>query len=292
MPQEIRFLTDTTCDLPAQTLAELNIPALPMHVALGGQDHLDGVDVTRQQLYDYAKRTRQLPKTAAVSEQQFLDAFTAAFDGGCGHLFYLGLSSLLTSAYQNALAAREEMAKRGIERERIHVLDSRQLSTGTAHLLIEGSAMAREGLEPGEIERRLKELKRRLSTSFVVDTLEYLHMGGRCSSVAYVAGSMLRLHPQINMDDGAMHVGDKFRGGIARCIEQYEKKMVEDKLKEIEPRRIFITHTCEDETMVREAYERLKALGYFEDIRITEAGATISSHCGPNTLGFLYIRRA
>ena len=292
MSTTIKFLTDTTCDLPEELLDELQVEAVPLHVLLGGKDHLDGVDVTREELYDYANRTRELPKTAAVSELQFVDAFKRAFANGAEHIIYTGISSKISATLQNAALAKQDLAEQGMDVSNIHLIDSLQLSTGSAHLLFEGVEMAKKGIEPEEIVRRLEAYKARLSTSFVVDTLTYLHMGGRCSSLAYVAGSMLRLHPQIDMKDGSLQAGEKFRGSIYRALEQYQKKMVTSRLDTIDNKRIFITQTMTDFSYAQEAKRQIESLGYFENVYVTYAGATISSHCGPNTLGYLYAKKA
>lgn len=292
MAQRIKLLTDTTSDLPAELLRSLDAEALPLHVFLDGQDHLDGVDITRQELFDYADRTKQLPKTAAVGMLDFLAAYRRVFEQGYDRILYMGLSSQISSTYQNACLARLEAGEQGLDADRIHVVDSLQLSTGIANLLFEARRMAEEGLSIDEILSGLEEIKQRLSTSFVADTLEYLHMGGRCSGIAYLAGSMLRIHPQIAMAQGKMIVADKFRGNIHHCLEVYERKMVTDVLDSIEPERIFITHTMTDPAAVEEIRRRIEELRYFRNVYVTEAGATISSHCGPGTLGFLFINKA
>ena len=291
LSHHIKFLTDTTCDLPKETLQALDVTALPMHVFLNGEEHLDGVDITRQELYDHAAKTKQLPKTAAITALEFVSAYKQALDQGYDEVIYLGISSKISSTFQNALMARDEAAAQGLDKDRIHPVDSLQLSTGTAQLLYEGRALADQGCSAQEVVRHLEVVRGRLCTSFVLDTLEYLHMGGRCSSIVYVAGSMLRIHPQISMVDGQMIVGDKFRGNLQHCMEQYQKKMVLNVLDTIEPERIFVTHSATDSTMALAAKQQLEALHYFKNISVTSAGATISSHCGPNTMGYLYIKK-
>lgn len=292
MPHRIKILTDTTCDLPPEMLQSLDIEALPLHVFFGDQDHLDGVDVTRQQMFDYADRTKQLPKTAAVSVAEFADAFRRAFDQGYDRILYTGISSRLSTTYQNACFARKKMGEQGFNADNIHVVDSLQLSTGIANLLLEARKLADEDVPIEELLSHLEDVKPRLSTSFVADTLEYLHMGGRCSAVAYIAGSVFKIHPQIAMEDGVMHVADKHRGNIRHSLETYRQKIVADQLESIEPERIFITHTVEDPALVEELKQKTEELNYFKNIYVTQAGATISSHCGPGTLGFLFIKKA
>lgn len=289
LTQRIKFFTDSTCDLPSEICAQKNITQLPLHVILGDEDHLDGVTVTRQELFDYSKKTKTLPKTAAVGIVDFLTAFKQAFDEGYTDVIYTGISEKISTTFNNARLARDEAEKSGIDPSRIHLVSSLQLSTGTAQLLWRGVDLANQGMDAETIVNTLNGYVPRLRTSFVVDTLEYLHMGGRCSSVAYVAGSMLKLHPMIVMKDGSMSVGDKYRGTIEHCLKLYQKKVVLDVLDTIVPDLIFVTHTCEDPHLAETAKAELDALNYFKHVQITMAGATISSHCGPNTLGYLYL---
>lgn len=285
-----KILTDTTCDLSKERREALDITALPLHVMLGGVDHLDGVDVTQEQLFSYAQEHKQLPKTAAISAAEFQTAFADAFEAGYDEIVYTGLSSKLSSTFQNALLARDGLAEAGYDPARVHIVDSKQLSSGTAHLLLRGAEILRQGGSAQEVEEDMLRTVPKLSTHFVVDTLQYLHMGGRCSSIAYLAGSMLKLHPQINMVDGAMIAGEKFRGKLDHCIQLYKKRMVLDQLDHIEPGRIFVTHTMSPEHGERLA-EEIRALHYFDEVLVERAGATIASHCGPDTMGYLTIHK-
>lgn len=285
-----KILTDTTCDLSKERREALDITALPLHVMLGGVDHLDGVDVTQEQLFAYAQENKQLPKTAAISVAEFQAAFVEAFEAGYDEVVYTGLSSKLSSTFQNALLARDGLGEAGYDPTRVHIVDSKQLSSGTAHLLLRGAEILRQGGSAQEVEEDMLRTVPKLSTHFVVDTLQYLHMGGRCSSIAYLAGSVLKLHPQINMVDGAMIAGEKFRGKLDHCIQLYKQRVVLDQLDRIEPGRIFVTHTLTPEHGERLA-EEIRALHYFDEVLVERAGATISSHCGPGTIGYLTIHK-
>ncbi len=286
-----KIFTDTTCDLSPERRAAHDITALPLHVFLGDEDHLDGVDVTAEQLFRYATEHKQLPKTAAVGVLDFQMAFQQALDAGYDEMLYTGLSSELSSTYQNACLARDALVAQGYDAGRFHLVDSRQLSSGTAHLLLRAASIVEAGGTAGQAEEDMRKTLLRLSTHFVVDTLQYLHMGGRCSSIAYLAGSMLKLHPQINMTDGAMLAGEKFRGKLDHCIQLYKKRMVLDILDRIEPERIFITHTLPDDKALL-LKEEIESLNYFDEILVERAGATIASHCGPGTIGYLTIHKA
>ena len=288
---KVKIFTDTTCDLCPEKRAQHDITALPLHVILGEEDHLDGVDVTPQQLFDYALHTKQLPKTAAVGVLEFQKAFAEALDGGYDELIYTGLSSEFSTTYHNACLARDALAEQGYDPKRIHLVDSRQLSSGEAHLLPRAADILEKGGTAQDAEDDMRAVIPRLSTHFIIDTLQYLHVGGRCSSVAYLAGSVLKLHPQINVIDGKMIAGEKFRGKIDSCIQQYKQRMIVDQLDKIEPERIFITSTLPRDKAEALA-EEIRALGYFHEVLVETAGATISSHCGPNTIGYLTIHKA
>ena len=286
----IKILTDTTCDLAPQRRAELDIRALPLHVELGGVDHRDGVDVTQEQLFAYAQEHKQLPKTAALSVQEFRQAFIETFEAGYDEMVYTGLSSKLSSTFQNALLARDSLREAGYDPESVRIVDSKQLSSGIAHLLLRGADILRQGGSARDVEEDMLRTVPKISTHFVVDTLLYLRMGGRCSSVAYLAGSMLKLHPQINMIDGAMSAGEKYRGKLDHCLQLYKKRVVLDQLDHIEPHRIFVTTTMAPERAERLAQE-IRDLHFFDEVLVESAGATISSHCGPDTMGYLTIHK-
>jgi DegV family protein with EDD domain len=282
-------VTDSTCDLPPYLLQDNHISVLSMHVFLGERDCLDGVNVQPSELFQYAQASQRLPRTAAASVLEFCEIFKKAFDDGFEEIIYTGLSASLSSTFQNATLAGKEMAEFGIDPARVHCVDSMQLSAGSGELLLRGVKMAEGGMGAAEIVAALKKTVPRIRTSFVVDTLEYLHMGGRCSSVIYVAGSMLKIHPMIELRGGKMSVGGRFHGGIGHCLEIYRRKVVDDRLDAIDPERIFILHTfSEGAQEVKRAEEAIRGLDYFGEVHLGHASATISTHCGPGTLGFIY----
>ena len=173
--------------------------------------------------------------------------------------------------------------------DKVSVIDAENLSTGTALVILKAATMAKEGKSRAEICEAVEELKTKVQASFVVNTLTYLHRGGRCSSVAALAGGVLKLHPKIVVADGSMSASKKYRGKIEKAIMDYVEDMEED-LKAADPQRVFITHSgCEQATIDR-VYSYLKALHRFDEILVTRAGGVISSHCGPGTLGVLYLK--
>ncbi len=285
-----KLFTDTTSDLNAAIKAQHDITTLSMHVMLGEEDHLDGVDVNTQMLFDYAQEHKTLPKTAAISVLDFQNAFKDALDNGYDEVLYTGLSSELSSTFHNSVLARDALQEMGYDPKRIHLVDSRQLSSGEAHLLLRAADILENGGSAQDAEDDMLRTIPKLSTHFVLDTLQYLHMGGRCSSVAYLAGSMLKLHPQIDMVNGGMVAGEKFRGKMDDVIQKYKKRVILDQLDKIEPDRIFVTSTLPKDKAEALA-EEIRQLGYFKEVLVEFAGATISSHCGPNTIGYLTIHK-
>lgn len=286
----IRFFSDSTIDLPEEILHTYGIHTLPLHVMMDDHEYLDGVEITAKQLYEYAHRTKRLPKTSAVEPEAFHSAFAEALDEGCDGIIYSGLSGALSATYSNACLARAMLADEGRDARNIHIIDSSQLSTGIAQLMLYGVERAQDGMDAKAVADSMTALLPRIRSSFIVDTLLYLHMGGRCSSLQYIASNMLRIHPQINVTDGKLIPGDRFRGNQTYAIRQYFERVVEKNLESIDPKRIFITHTCEPE-QVQAARVLVEQTGYFQEIIETQAGATIASHCGPGTLGFLFIKK-
>ena len=194
-------------------------------------------------------------------------------------------SGMSTSGNVMRLAAEELNAS-----DRITVIDSANLSTGIGLLVVEAAIMAGEGKSAKEITDRMEELKPLVRASFVVDTLVYLHRGGRCSGLAALAGGALKLHPMIQVKDGVMHPEKKYRGKMINVVTAYAKDL-EEAMKNARPQRVFITHTCTDDQTVEAVREYLEGLGIFDEVLETRAGGVVSSHCGPGTLGVLFIAR-
>ncbi len=289
MANGIGFVSDSTIDLPKETLLAHGIETVPLHVTMDGVEYKDGVDIRTDDLYAYAHRTKTLPKTSAVQVDDFVRVFSQVLDRG-DDVIYAGLSSELSSTYQAANIAKDQLSAGGYDPARIHLIDSLQLSTGIALLLLHGVDLYKAGRPAREIAKDMARYRGRICTSFIVDTLLYLHMGGRCTAIQYIASNVLRLHPQIDVTGGKLVPGNRYRGNINYCIMQYCEKIVQRNLASIDPARIFITHTSEKE-QVRIARDLLGKMHHFREIIDTQAGATIASHCGPGTLGFLFIMK-
>ncbi len=279
---KIKITCDSTCDLTKELYSKYDIEVLPLQVALGERICSDGVDVEAEELYEYAKRTGTLPKTSAVSVGAYEDLFRK-YTGDGFAVIHINISSKLSACHQNACIAAEEVGG-------VFVIDSMNLSSGSGQLAIAAAEMAAEGMEAAAIAERLEEMKTRLDVSFVLQTLEYLHKGGRCSGVAALGANLLKLRPEIVVKDGAMSVGRKYRGSMEKTVMDYIRGRLEGN-DNVEPGRIMITHTIMPQEIVDEAEELVRSLHPFREICVTNAGSTIGSHCGPACIGVIFFRK-
>lgn len=280
----IKIISDSTCDLSKELIEKYNIDILPLHIHLGEEEYQDGVTISPDEIYTWADANNTTPKTSAASMIEVIDKFEPYLEEG-HEIICFSISSNMSANYNVMRLAVEDLEAE----DKIHIIDSANLSTGIGLLVIEAAVMAQEGKSAKEIVDRLEELKPLVSASFVVDTLTYLHRGGRCSSVAALAGGMLKLHPKIVVENGKMDANKKYRGKIASVILSYAKDMEAD-LVTAQKDRVFITHSGCPQSTIDEVKAYLESLNRFDDILITRAGGVISSHCGPGTLGVLYIR--
>ena len=278
----IRISSDSTCDLTKDLVQQYNIDIIPLYVTKDGQSFKDGVDITAQDIFRHVENGGSMCSTAAVNVEDYFQFFSQ-LKKDCDTLIHFTISSSMSSSYQNAHLAAQEL-------EGVYVVDAENLSTGIGQLVLEAAIMARSDMQPEAIVEKLEQMKKKLDVSFVLDTLEYLRKGGRCSAVAALGANLLSLKPCIEVHDGAMKVGKKYRGNLDKCLEKY----IHDRLADVDTldlRRIFITHSG----MAQDRVDRVQALveecAPFAEVLQTTAGCTISSHCGPNCLGVLFFRK-
>ena len=279
---KIKITADSSCDLSPEILEKYDISIAPFHVILGSRSGPDG-EITPDDIYAYVDESGQLPKTSAVNMQEYLELFNHWHDKGY-QIIHFCLSSLFSSACQNALVAAEEV-------EDVWVIDSRNLSTGQGLLVIRAAELAASGCSAEEIVAACKELVPKVEASFVVNDMEYLKKGGRCSALAAFGANVLNIKPCIEVTEGAMKPGKKYRGKIRRAIKLYAEDRLKDRT-DIDTTRIMVTHTrCDQETIeyVKDLIRELQP--DTGEILETVAGATVTTHCGPETLGVLFIRR-
>ena len=281
----VKIISDSTCDLSPELLARYEIDILPLHILLGDQEFEDGKNITPDQIYAWSDANKTTPKTSAPAMADAIELFRPYVTAGREIVCFSISSSMSASGNVMRLAA-EELGASG----QITVIDSANLSTGIGLLVVEAAIMAKKNRTASEIVSEIEKLKPNVRASFVVDTLTYLYRGGRCNAVAAMAGGVLKLHPKIVVEDGAMNASKKYRGKIASVILSYVKDMEKD-LKNARQERVFITHSGCDREIVETVRTYLKNLGIFEEILETRAGGVVSSHCGPGTLGVLYISK-
>lgn len=282
MEKRVIIASDSTTDLSPELIARYDVRILPLTVGLGDKQYSDGVDVDPDMIYAHYEQHQQLPKTAAPNLAAFLDFFGKLTAEGAEVVCFT-ISSEMSSTYQNARIAAAEY-------EGVHVVDTRNLSTGGGLLLVAGAEMAREGLCAAEIAERCRALTDKVDASFVVDDLEFLHKGGRCSAVAAFGANLLQLKPCITVCNGKMGVGKKYRGKFAVVLEKYVQDRIGDG-SDIRPACIFVTHAGCEEGIYLACVERVKAVLPEANVYVTRAGCTISSHCGRNTLGVLFLHK-
>lgn len=277
----VKIISDSTCDLSKELLEKYDVAIIPLHIHLGDEEYEDGINLSANAIYEWSDANKQTPKTSAASMPEVMEVFQKYADDEL--LCFAVSEDMSSSANVMRLAAQElEME------ERVTVINSENLSTGIGLLIIEAAIMAQKGNGASEIKAHIEELIPKVRASFVVDTLTYLHRGGRCSSVAALAGGALRLHPKIVVKDGKMEVSKKYRGKINKVILSYVKDMEED-MRHAKKDRVFITHSGCEQEVVDEVRVMLENMKIFDEILVTRAGGVISSHCGPGTLGVLFI---
>ncbi len=279
----VKIISDSTCDLAPEMLERWEVAILPLQILLGEKSYEDDRCVTPEEIYAWAEARKTTPKTAAPTVHAAAKLFKPYLETGCELVCFSISQSMSASGNVMRLAAEELDAA-----DRVTVIDSANLSTGVGLLVAEAAILAQQGASAREIEQHVLSLREKVRASFVVDTLTYLYRGGRCSGVAALAGGMLRLHPLIAVSGGKMAPGKKYRGSMARVIPTYVQEM-EEELKKARPQRVFITHSGCEEEVVQGVKNYLESLHRFEEILITRAGSVISSHCGPGTLGVLFI---
>nr|WP_317284007.1 DegV family protein [uncultured Sellimonas sp.] len=281
----VKIISDSTCDLSKDLLDQYDVSILPLHILCGEEEYEDGKNITPDEIFRWSEAHKTTPKTSAASLETAMKLIQPYVKEKQEVIAFSISSTMSTTGNVMTLAARELDAS-----DLVTVVDSENLSTGIGLLVIEAAKMAKEGKTKGEILEKIEALKPKVRASFVVDTLTYLYRGGRCSGLAALAGGALKLHPKISVEHGTMIPGKKYRGKMQKVILSYVKDLEED-LKHAEKSRVFITHSGCDRQIIDEVKAYLKKLDLFEEILVTRAGGVISSHCGPGTLGVLFISR-
>ena len=278
----IKILSDSTCDLPQDLLNQYNITLAPLTVVKNDQAFKDGVDIFPSDIFAHVAAGGALCSTSACSVGEYADLFekySADYDA----IIHISLGSGFSSSYQNACVAASDF-------DNVYCVDSMNLSTGQAFIVLKAVELAASGMEPKAIVEALNDLVPKVESSFLVDKLDYLAKGGRCSAVAALGANLLNLKPCIEVRDGKMSMVKKYRGNYAKCLASYVKDRLADR-QDIDRDTLFVTQTSVPDDCYRAVMDAVSAHGHFSTVYETTAGCTVSCHCGPGTLGVLFLKK-
>ena len=280
--KKVIISTDSPADIPAALVEKYSVAVCPLHVILGGEDKLDGVNVTPDDLVENYKQTKALPSTSAIPVGEYTDKFAELTADGSS-VVHISLSAGVSSSHRNAVIAAEDF-------DDVYVVDSTLLTTGIAALVVKAAHMAESGMSAAEIAKELETLREKVDVSFVLDNLEFLAKGGRCSAVAALGANILGIRPSLEMREGKLGMCKKYRGKIEKVQLQYVAERIES-LGEFDDEFCFMTHSPIDPEQVKALVEAVKATGKFKEVIEADAGCTITAHCGPNCAGFVAIKK-
>ena len=282
MSKPVVITADSTCDLSEELKERFGIRVIPLTIQLGEDCYLDGVDFSAADIYARYHADGTLPKTAAPGIQQFTDFFTEILNTGA-EIVHLDISSELSGSYNNACIAASEL-------EGVYTVDSRSLCTGVGLLCIEGAECRDRGMSAADIAGHLRGMTDKVDTSFVLDTLQFMWKGGRCSGVTALGANLLHLKPGLEMRDGRLSVYKKYRGNIQSVYRQYVRERLAS--VDVRPEHVFVTDSGEvPREIIEELNDMVRAAVPGAEIHNSKAGCTVTSHCGPKTLGVLFLRK-
>lgn len=278
----IKITTDSTCDLPGEVLGRYDVTAIPLYILKGGKAFRDGVDIRPADIFRHVEAGGELCTTSAVPVADYLQYF-GRFSSSCDAVIQICIGSGFSSCYQNACIAAQEFPN-------VFVIDSRNLSVGQGMLVLEAAGMARAGLDAQTVCEELREMTGRVELSFLINRLDYIRKGGRCSLLTALGANILQLKPCIEVIDGRMQVVKKYRGSFERCTAAYGLDRLQGRTDLLWDRMI-LAYTEAPPAAVQEARAAAKRCGAFGEILEARAGCTVSCHSGPGALGFAFLRR-
>ena len=279
----VRIVADSTCDLPENIVKEYAMTVVPLHIVLGDDEYRDGTEISPKEIFKWCDENDTTPKTSAVSYDDTMKALEPIAASGDEAIVFVISESMSTTGNVFRMVIEDLEAE-----ERIFVFDSQNLSAGIGLLAMKAADMAKDGLAAQVIISRLESLRGRVRASFVLDSLSYLAKGGRCSSITALAGGVLKIHPKIVVKDGAMEADKRYRGQMKAVVMDYVRDMQEELLNACKD-RAYLVYAGVDEAIIEEVREHLESLNIFDSILMGDAGGVISSHCGPGTLGVMFI---
>ncbi len=278
----VKIISDSTCDLSPELLERYDIAITPLCVIKDGKEFHDGVDITPADIFTHVDGGGELCSTAAVSQFEYTQMFTR-YAKEYDEVVQINIGSNFSCCYQNACLAAQEF-------DNVFVVDSGNLSTGQGLLVVAAAKLAQQGVSGIEIAERVRALAPKVEASFLIERLDYMRKGGRCSAVAALGANLLNLKPCIEVREGKMGVCKKYRGSFEKCIRQYVKERLDGRT-DIAGDLAFITHPACQKNVVDAAMEEAARYGAFDEVIETRAGCTVSCHCGPDTLGILFVRK-
>lgn len=277
---KIKITADSIIDLTPEYIADNDITIIPLFITLGDKNYIDGETVFPKDIYKYVSETKVLPKTATASVARFKEVFKSYVDDGYT-VIHFDISSEMSASYQSATLAAKEVGN-------VYTIDSRNLSSAVGLLVMYACDLRKQGLDASEIVEKVKARIPYVQASFVIDKLDYLYKGGRCSSLMLLGANILGIRPSIEVHNGKMGVGKKYITSLKKAIEKYVNDILET-YNNPDYTRIMVTHTEVPNEITQRVIEILKEKSKFREINETVAGCTITSHCGPGTLGILFI---
>ena len=274
-----KITCESSADLNQDMYKKLKVSVIPFKITLGDKDFSDGIDVTNTQLFEYFENTKQLPKTSAINEFDYEEFFKEQLKD-CDGLIHFCISSQISSTYNNALNASKKF-------KNVHIIDSMSLSSGIGLQVMYATKLRDKGVDIEEAVALINSRREHVQISFVVDKLNYLYKGGRCSALSLLGANLLAIKPSILVKNGKMVVGKKYMGKMHKILGQYILDTLEQ-FSNPDKSMCFITYSSATDEMLKVSKETLEKTGMFKKIIETTAGSTVTTHCGPNTLGIIY----
>ena len=282
MAKHVYITADSPCDLPGDLIEKYDIRITPLTIILGMESHLDGVDVHIEDLFAYHERTGETAKTSAIAPQTYIDLFQELTRDG-GEVVHIGLSSKISSTCQNAKIAASEVPG-------VYVIDSLALHTGMSHLILEACSRREQGMDAARIAQEVTALVPKVQTTFMVNTLDYLKAGGRCSALTAFGANLLSIKPCIGMSEGSLGVIKKYRGKVDKVYKQYIDDRLAD-LTNVDTRRAFVSHSALEEGFFNSLVDYVKQKGIFQQVLTSVTGCTICAHSGPDAFALIYMTK-
>lgn len=280
--KKVIISTDSPADIPAALAEKYDVAICPLHVILNGEDRLDGVNITTEEIFSNYKQTKTLPSTSAIPVGEYTEKFAELTADGSS-VVHISLSSGVSSSHRNAAIAAEDF-------DDVYVVDSMLLTAGISMLVLKAAHMAENGTDAKDIVKELEAMREKVDVSFVLDNLEFLAKGGRCSAVTALGANILGIRPSLEMREGKLCMSKKYRGKIDKVQLQYLKERL-DALSEVDDEVAILAHSSATEAQLAELLEVIKASGKFKKVLTTNAGCTISAHCGDNCIGFIALKK-